>query len=227
MPILVIRAIDGEDAARRIEADLASLDGVLEASVNLAAQRVRVEYERDRISISDIVRALEDLGYPAERTGGRPAERAKPGEAGEPAAREEPKAAPSWLRRNKELALSLTGGVLLAVAWIGSRWLGLPFAVAIGLYVASYLFGAWDLVGQDPADPGPGQDRHLWCTERPRDSPLPYARTPPAPRRARSPRDVAGRLRGHRVASTGRRCREGQVRQAFSCSAIQVMRASA
>jgi Cd2+/Zn2+-exporting ATPase len=148
--MLALRAIDGEDAARRIEADLESLDGVLEASVNLAAQRVRIEYERDRVSVPDVVRMLEELGYPAERTGGRTAEGEEPGrpsEPGEPAAREEPEATPSWLRRNKELALSLTGGALLAVAWVGSRWLGLPVAVAIGLYVASYVFGAWDLVG--------------------------------------------------------------------------------
>ena len=131
--ILSLRAIDGEDAARRIDSDLESLDGVVEASVNLAAQRVRVEYERDRVSIEEILRTLEDMGYPAERPGAA--------EAAEPPP---PK---RWLRRNKELALSLVAGALLAVAWVGSRWLGLSAGVAVAIYLASYAFGAWDLVG--------------------------------------------------------------------------------
>ena len=131
--VLTIRAIDGEDAARRIEADLESLDGVVEASVSLAAQRVRVEYERDRVSIEEIVARLEELGYPTDQPGAREA-------ADSPL----PK---SWARRNKELVLSLLAGALLAVAFGGSRWLGLSASVAVALYVGSYAFGAWDLVG--------------------------------------------------------------------------------
>ncbi|HYJ81162.1 MAG TPA: heavy metal translocating P-type ATPase, partial [Longimicrobiaceae bacterium] len=37
-------------------------------------------------------------------------------------------------------------GVLLALAWAGELWLGLPRGVALGLYVASYLFGGQDLL---------------------------------------------------------------------------------
>jgi Cd2+/Zn2+-exporting ATPase len=44
------------------------------------------------------------------------------------------------------LALSLACGALLLVAWVGETWLGLPHAVAVGLYVASGACGAWDLV---------------------------------------------------------------------------------
>lgn len=131
--IVTLRSIDGEDAARRIETDLRSLKGVVDASVNLPAQRVRIEYERGRILIADVLRELEEMGYPAERAGARATVE---GAAPEP-----------WLRRNKELVLSLIAGALLAVAWVGSRWLELPRSVALPLYVGSYVFGAWDLLG--------------------------------------------------------------------------------
>ena len=137
--VLAVRAVDGEDAARRIEVDLESLEGVIEASVNLPAQRVRVEFERDRVMVDDVVAALREMGYaatpPAQAAVGAPEEAPEPAEG------------PAWLRRNRELALSLVAGGLLAVAWVGGRWLGLAAGVAIPLYAASYLFGAWDLVG--------------------------------------------------------------------------------
>lgn len=131
--VLAIRAVDGEDATRRIEADLKSLGGVMEASMNLPAQRVRVKYERDKVSIEQIIERLDELGYPAAETG-----------ATERAAVPPPK---SWLGRNRELALSLVAGALLAFAWIGARWFGLPAGAAVAFYLASYAFGAWDLVG--------------------------------------------------------------------------------
>ena len=129
--VLALRAVDGEDAARRIESSLKSLPGVIEASVSLPAQRARVEYDRDRMAVDDVAAALRDLGYGAlpQATAGVAAPRL------------------SWLRRNRELVLAVVAGAVLAVAWVGERWLGMPVGIAISLYVASYAFGAWDLVG--------------------------------------------------------------------------------
>ena len=138
--VLPIRAIDGEDAARRIEADLRARPGVLAASVNLAAQRARVEFDLERTSVDDLRAALREMGYasapPATAEHGPACCRPK-----EPV----PDTA-SWYARNQELVWSLAAGALLVTAWIGQRWLGLPAAVAIGFYVASYAFGGFDLV---------------------------------------------------------------------------------
>lgn len=138
--VLPIRAIDGEDSARRIENGLRGIDGVLGASVNLAAQRVRLEFDRERTSTEALRSALKEMGYasapPATAEHGPACCRPKepvPEEAG-------------WYARNKELVWSLIAGALLVAAWTGERWLGLPSAAAVALYVASYTFGGFDLV---------------------------------------------------------------------------------
>ncbi|GMU23343.1 MAG: ATPase [Phycisphaerae bacterium] len=133
--VLSIHAIEGEDAARRIEAGLRGIDGVLGASVNLAAQRVGVEFEKARIDVEAIEENLRDMGYAA---------RARPtvGEF-EEAIREK---AERWYARNRELAWSLVAGTLMVLAWSADRWTPLPHVPVILLYLASYTFGAFDLV---------------------------------------------------------------------------------
>lgn len=138
--VLPIRAIDGEDSARRIENGLRGIDGVLGASVNLAAQRVRLEFDRERTSTEALRSALKEMGYasapPAVADHGPACRRPKeavPEEAG-------------WYARNKELMWSLIAGVLLVTAWAGERWLSLPSAAGIAFYVTSYAFGGFDLV---------------------------------------------------------------------------------
>ena len=133
--VIPLHAITGEDAGRRIEDGLRSIDGVVDASVNLAAQRARVEYDRTVTTSEKIRSSLSERGY-----GELPE---APAEPGGPSPQ-------SWLKKNRELVWSLTGGFFLLLAWAGSRWGGLPDAVAIGLYVLSYGFGAFDLV------------RHFW-----------------------------------------------------------------
>jgi Cd2+/Zn2+-exporting ATPase len=135
--VLPIRAIDAEDAAQRMEQSLRGIDGVLAASVSLPAQRARVEFDRTRTTVDALRAELGRMGYasapPAAHQAGccHPKE-AVPDDAG-------------WYARNKELTWSLIGGFLLTAAWAGQRWLGLPHEGAIALYVASYVFGAWDL----------------------------------------------------------------------------------
>jgi Cd2+/Zn2+-exporting ATPase len=102
--VLPIRAVDGEDAARRIEDGLRGVDGVLAASVNLAAQRAGVEFDRDRTSVEALRAALREMGYasapPAAAAHGPACCRPKepvPEEAG-------------WYARNQELVWSLESG---------------------------------------------------------------------------------------------------------------------
>lgn len=136
--VLPIRARGAEDEAERIEAALTAQQGILAASVNLAAQRVRVEWDRTATDEAGIRSVLEDMGFGAPAT---PADGAE----------EEAK---GWYARNRELAWSLIAGVLLLAAWAGERWLGLPREAALALFVASYLFGGQDLL------------RHLVATVR-------------------------------------------------------------
>jgi Zn2+/Cd2+-exporting ATPase len=139
--VLPIRAVDGEDAGRRIEGALLDEAGVLAASVNLAAQRVRVEFDRQVTSQAAVETALRELGY----------------EVGEPAhthdhhvgccrPREPVAAEAPWYERHRELALSLTAGALLVIGVVGEWWLGLPRPAAIALYVSAYAFGGYDVV---------------------------------------------------------------------------------
>lgn len=169
--ILPLHAIDGEDASRRIENALRGVPGVVEASVNLAAQEARVEFDRSRTSVDAIRDALRHMGYVAAPalTRTTPARVATQTPEADTAEIEHAPPAPhapgkkhddhddhaghdhgseggNWYQRNQELAWSLTAGVLLLVAFLGEMWLGMPRGVVIGLSVLAYAFGGWDLV---------------------------------------------------------------------------------
>ena len=133
---LPLRAVDGEDAGRRIEAGLRAVDGVLHAAVSLPAQRARVEFDRRRTDADAVLDELAAMGY-GEDVPARTAEE------------EEALGRASLLgrlRSHVELVMSLGAGLLLIVAWAGERWLGLPGAAAVALYIGAYVLGAWDLV---------------------------------------------------------------------------------
>lgn len=135
--VLPIRAIDAEDAARRIEHSLLGIDGVLAASVSLPAQRARLEFDRTRTTVDALRAELTRMGYASAPPVAHQAGCCQPKEPVAEGA--------GWYGRNKELAWSLAAGLLLAAAWSGERWLGLAPAAAVALYLASYGFGGWDL----------------------------------------------------------------------------------
>lgn len=122
--ILPFRFVGGEDAARGVEVVIAGMDGVLGVSVSLPAQAARVEFDRRIVTMEEVERRLRDIAGGGAR----------------------PEAAEGWYARNKELCWSLMGGTLLAVAWAGERWAGLPRGAAVALYALSYGFGGLDLV---------------------------------------------------------------------------------
>ena len=53
---------------RRVEQELSRVDGVTNATVNLAVERVVVEYDSDRVSSDEIRAKIEDLGYRVPET---------------------------------------------------------------------------------------------------------------------------------------------------------------
>ncbi len=60
---LTITDMDCGDCAAKLEAAIARLPGVLFASVNFAAGKMRVEYDTHRVSHRDIVAGVRSLGY--------------------------------------------------------------------------------------------------------------------------------------------------------------------
>ncbi len=141
--IIRIRAIDGEDASRRIESSLAAEPGVLAAAVNLPAQSVRAEFDRQQTDVQRVTDALRRLGYAAEPSSPR---------AGSP-----PTPEPTWYQRNRELVWSLSAGILLMAAWSGERWFGWPANLTVAVFVLSMALGAADLVRHTWAAMGKGR----------------------------------------------------------------------
>ena len=94
---LRIGGMDCSTCANVIEHALARIDGVLEAEVSYAAERLRLEFDREKTSLRAVNARLEILGY-----------RVIP----EPGAT-------NWWVDHRELACSLTAGALLLAGWIG------------------------------------------------------------------------------------------------------------
>ena len=142
--IIPFHLVGGEDAARRIEKGLTRHDGVLNVSVSLPAQVARIEFDRQITSREAIQKQLEGLTkapkhiHKAPQNG--PCGGCGPAEAGA-----DDHAAGGYTR-HKELIWSLIAIALLALAWCGERWAGLPRGAAIAVYLGSYAFGGYDLV---------------------------------------------------------------------------------
>lgn len=135
--VVALRVVDGEDAARRIEGAVHALPGVIAAVVNIAAQLLRVEFDREQTTLEAVQGGVEAMGYqpgvvlaPAGVLGGRAATIPTPG----------------WYRRNRELVWSLIAGALLIAAWTIDRSGGWITGSVLVLYLLSYGFGAFDLV---------------------------------------------------------------------------------
>lgn len=131
---LPIRAIGAEDIATRIERAVRTIEGVLDASVSLPAQQVRVEFDKSTTSADAIAKSVNAIGLAQVGVPPEPGTSAKQPPVG------------SWYSRNKELVWSLTAGTLLFAGFAGERWLAIPRALAIALYAGSYVFGGYDLI---------------------------------------------------------------------------------
>ncbi len=61
--ILRIRGMTCAACVRRVETGIKSVDGVRDAAVNLAAGKVLVDYDAERVSLEEIRSRIEELGY--------------------------------------------------------------------------------------------------------------------------------------------------------------------
>lgn len=136
--VVPFRLLGGEDAARRVEADLSSLDGVLSVSANLPAQVLRVEFDRRIVPLETVTQRIWQLGLAPKAS--------KPGSEAQSAEHVDEEHAGGWYARNKELAWSVIAFTFLAAAWYGQHWHEFPKSVAIPLYLAAYAFGGYDLI---------------------------------------------------------------------------------
>jgi Cu+-exporting ATPase len=128
-----------------IEGALAALDGVTEASVNLATERATVVYDPRRTSVRELVDAVERVGYSARD--------ATPRAEGEGAADERERAGQrelGTLRAKFAFATSVGASLLLlSFVWspLGERatmWLMLALATPVQFWAGSQFYaGAW------------------------------------------------------------------------------------
>lgn len=118
-----VMRIDGMDCstcATVIEHALHRLDGVLEASVSYAAERMRLEYDSEKVSRKAIVARLDALGYSVLE---------QDHEA-------------KWYVEYRELMVSAVAGALLLAGWLGGMRHDGQY-VSVGLLVASLLVGGY------------------------------------------------------------------------------------
>ncbi|MDK9704741.1 MAG: cation-translocating P-type ATPase [Sulfuritalea sp.] len=115
--------VDGMDCptcATVIEHALQRTDGVLEASVSYAAERLRLEFDSEKIQRSAIVERIQALGYAVREEGH---------EAG-------------WFAEHRELIFSVVAGVLLLAGWLAGR-ADAPRSLALGLLLGAYAAGGF------------------------------------------------------------------------------------
>lgn len=136
---LPIRVIGAEDIGARVEQTIRSIAGVLDVSVSLPAQQVRIEFDKTAASVESIRSSVNAIGL---------------AQVGVPGPSDKSPEIKSWYSRNKELVWSLVAGVLLFAGFAGERWFSLSSNLAVALYVGAYLFGGYDLV------------HHAWATIR-------------------------------------------------------------
>src|SRR5665647_781476 len=105
---LRIEGMDCPTCATVIEHALGRLDGVLEAKVSYAAERLRLEYDSEKSSHRAVVHRIEALGYRIL----------------------ELEADAGWWAEHRELVFSLAAGALLLGGWLGGL-AGAPYAVSV------------------------------------------------------------------------------------------------
>jgi Cd2+/Zn2+-exporting ATPase len=115
--------IDGMDCptcATVIEHALQRTDGVLEASVSYAAERLRLEFDSEKIARPALVRRIQALGYAVLEEGR---------EAG-------------WFAEHRELILSGVAGLLLLAGWLAGL-AGAPRGLSLALLWGAYAAGGF------------------------------------------------------------------------------------
>jgi Cd2+/Zn2+-exporting ATPase len=117
-----IEGMDCADCASSIEHLVSRLKGVLSVAVSYAAEKIRLEYDSEFISLKEIGRRLSAMGY----------------------ALREPEKPRGWLSNNRDLVLSLLCGLLLVIGYVGQKFFALAAGEAIPIYVLALVAGGYD-----------------------------------------------------------------------------------
>jgi Cd2+/Zn2+-exporting ATPase len=120
---LRIPDMDCGDCAQSIEHVIRRARGVISVSVSYPAERMRVEYDSEATTRSEIIGQVVSMGYSI-----------KP----------ETEIPKSWLQAHDELTRSLLSGILLASAFAVASTTD-RFAFALPLYMLAYLAGGYDI----------------------------------------------------------------------------------
>lgn len=116
--------MDCTTCATVIEHALQRMEVVLDASVSYAAERLRLEFDSEKIERQAIVLRIQALGYAVLEEGH---------EAG-------------WFAEHRELIFSGVAGWLLAGCWLAGWFAGLssaPRNLALGLLLGAYAAGGF------------------------------------------------------------------------------------
>lgn len=60
---IVVNGISNDTQIETIKAEIGKLNGIFQVAINLAAKRVVVEYDTEKVSIDTIKDVIRDLGY--------------------------------------------------------------------------------------------------------------------------------------------------------------------
>ncbi len=120
--IVRVRGMDCADCAVSLEHILGRMPGMVNVSVNYAAEKMRVEFDTSELSLEDISDRVGWMGYAFE-------------------APPEPEA---WLRRHWQLVLSLIAGLMLSLGLLAQFVLGLSPTSALIFFALAYLAGGVD-----------------------------------------------------------------------------------
>lgn len=116
-----VRGMDCADCASSLEHILGRLPGMVNVSVNYAAEKMRLEFDTSQLSLNDISDRVGRLGYTFES----------------------PPASEPWVGRRWRLVLSLVSGVFLVLGLLAQFAFGFPPA-ALALFIAAYVTGGFD-----------------------------------------------------------------------------------
>jgi Cd2+/Zn2+-exporting ATPase len=120
--MLTVEGMDCSDCVTVIEHGVGRMDGVLAVNVNYATEKMRVEFDAQKIDRRAIEKRVRELGYSIPTGGLR-----------------------TRYQENRELLFSLISGVLLLIGWLGDTFFSFSMLVVTGFYIAAYILGGWDI----------------------------------------------------------------------------------
>lgn len=120
--VFTVDGIDCSDCALVIEHRLSRLPGVFHVDVDFGRQQVQVEYDARKLSETELIRRIAQMGYVPVENGLK-----------------------GWVSENRNLMISVLTGVLLLFTWLGEKYAGIPAWISIPLYTIIYIFAGYPI----------------------------------------------------------------------------------